>query len=66
VEPSGLILASGTDVKMAATRLGHANPALLFDTSAHFIIAADQEAAKEAGPGSRLRMARSGPGVSFS
>jgi hypothetical protein len=44
VEPSGLILASGTDVKTAATRLGH--PARLFDTSAHAIIAADQEAGR--------------------
>jgi hypothetical protein len=46
VEPSGLILASGTEVKTAATRLGHANPARLFETSAHAIIAADQEAAR--------------------
>jgi integrase len=44
-----LILASGTDVKTAATRLGHANPSLLFDTYAHFISAADKEAAERLG-----------------
>jgi integrase len=46
---ASLILASGTDVKTAATRLGHANPSLLFDTYAHFISAADQEAADRLG-----------------
>jgi integrase len=40
-----LMLVSGTDVKTVASRLGHANPALLFSTYSHFIDSADQGAA---------------------
>jgi integrase len=42
-----LMLVSGTDVKTAASRLGHANPALLFSTYSHFIESADQGAANK-------------------
>ena len=41
-----LMLTSGVDVKTTASRLGHANPALLFSTYSHFIESADQAAAE--------------------
>jgi integrase len=48
-----LMLVSGVDVKTVASRLGHANPALLFSTYRHFIQSADKGAAErlEALPG---------------
>lgn len=44
-----LMLTSGVDVKTAASRLGHADPALLFTTYSHFIQSADQAAADKLG-----------------
>jgi integrase len=40
-----MMLTSGIDVKTAASRLGHADPALLFSTYSHFIASADRAAA---------------------
>jgi hypothetical protein len=37
---------AGVDVKTAASRLGHSNPALLFKTYSHFIRSADVTAAE--------------------
>jgi integrase len=39
------MLVSGVDVKTAASRLGHSNPALLFKTYSHYIRDADKMAA---------------------
>ncbi len=41
-----LMLLSGVDVKTAASRLGHANPALLITTYSHFVRSADRAAAE--------------------
>jgi hypothetical protein len=43
------MLTSGVDVKTAASRLGHADPALLFTTYSHFIQSADVAAADKLG-----------------
>jgi len=43
------MLTSGVDVKTVASRLGHANPALLFTTYSHFIEAGDKMAADRLG-----------------
>ena len=40
------LLVAGVDVKTAASRLGHSNPALLFRTYSHFIRSADKAAAE--------------------
>ena len=40
------MLVSGTDVKTAASRLGHANPAMLITTYSHFVRSADRAAAE--------------------
>ena len=39
------MLSAGVDIKTAASRLGHANPGLLFSTYGHYVRSADQAAA---------------------
>ena len=43
---ASLMLASGTDVRTVASRLGHASPTITLATYAHLISRADQDAAE--------------------
>ena len=48
------MLSAGVDVKTVASRLGHADPALLFTTYSHFIASADPGRRRASGLAARV------------